>query len=406
MNNSIRSQFPGLQGKVNGKPFAYLDNCATAQKPLAVIERMDHFLRAEYGTVHRGMYQRSMRSTELYEQARASVAKLLNAPDPDNVVYTSGTTDAINLVAWSWGRAYLKPGDAVLITAMEHHANIVPWQITKELFGFDLKVCPIHDDGSLDRKAFRRLLGENVKLVAIAHISNSLGTVNPVTELIHEAHDAGALVLVDGAQSVPHGLVDVQAMDCDFLACSAHKIYGPTGIGALYGKAELLDAMPPWRGGGDMIDRVTFEQTTYAAPPLRFEAGTPAIVEAIGFAAAADWFAQLDHTALRQHEHDLLHYAENLLQEVPGLKQIGTAPERAGLISFVMDEAHPSDIANILDMEGVAIRAGHHCAQPVMQRFGVNATARISIGCYNSRADVDQAVAALHKVARLFGLVA
>ncbi|MFW5829895.1 MAG: SufS family cysteine desulfurase [Planctomycetota bacterium] len=401
---NLRAEFPGLSEEIDGKRFAYLDTCATAQKPLAVIERMDRFLRSEYGTVHRGMYQRSVRSTEAYEQARASVAKLLNAPKPDNVVYTSGSTDAINLVAWSWGRANLKAGDAVLISAMEHHANIVPWHITRELFGFELRVCPIHDDGSLDLEAFDRLLDDTVKLVSMAHVSNVLGTVNPVDDIIKRAHAVGAKVLIDAAQSVPHGLVDVQAMDCDFLVCSSHKVYGPTGIGALYGKPELLAAMPPWRGGGDMIDRVTFEGSTYGKPPLRFEAGTPAIVEAIGFAAAAEWFLSLDQQALHRHEHELYRYCEERLADVPGLQRIGCAPERAGAISFVMDEAHPSDIANILDMQGVAIRAGHHCAQPLMQRYGIGATARISFGCYSNKEDVDQAITGLHKAAKLFGL--
>ncbi len=400
---AIRAQFPGLQGLANGKPFTYLDSGATAQKPLAVIERMDRFLRTEYGTVHRGLYARSVESTRLYEQARVGVARFLNAPAESNIVFTMGCTDAINLVAWSWGRRFLKPGDRVLITAMEHHANIVPWQITAELTGAELVVCPILDDGSLDLAAFDRLLDERVKLVSMIHIANSLGTINPVKLLTRKAHAVGARVLIDGAQSAPHLPVDVVDLDCDFFAFAGHKLYGPTGIGVLYGKAEALENMPPWRGGGEMIEKVTFAKTTFARPPARFEAGTPPIVEAIGLAAACSWLLAIGLDRIHAAERELFTYAEAKLAEIPGLRRIGTAPERSTVLSFTMPNAHASDISSILDLEGVAIRAGHHCAQPVMQRFGVPATARATLGIYSTREDIDRLAAGLRKVAELFG---
>jgi len=400
---AIRAQFPGLSGTANGKPFVYLDSAATAQKPLAVIERMDRFLREEYGTVHRGLYARSVRSTQAYEQARHTVATFLGAPSEKNIVFTMGCTDAINLVAWSWGRKHLKRGDRVLITGMEHHANIVPWQITAELTGAELVACPILDDGSLDRDAFTRLLDGRVKLVGLTHVANSLGTVNPVKELVKQAHAAGAKVLVDASQSVPHRAVDVGDLACDFLVFSPHKLYGPTGIGVLYGTTETLESMPPWRGGGEMIEKVTFERSTFACPPARFEAGTPPIVEAIGLAAACDWLSAIGFTAIAAHERELFAYAESSLASIPGLRRYGTAPDRCTVLSFTMSGTHPSDIANILDMEGVAIRAGHHCAQPVMQRFGISATARASLGVYSTREDIDRLGMALRKVAELFG---
>jgi cysteine desulfurase/selenocysteine lyase len=400
---AIRAQFPGLAGTAHGKPLVYLDSAATAQKPLAVIERMDRFLRDEYGTVHRGLYERSVRSTKLYEDARRTVAKFLNAPAEASVVFTMGCTDAINLVAWSWGRANLRRGDRVLVTAMEHHANLVPWHILRAQTGLELVACPMRDDGSLDLDAYDRLLREGrVKLVSLIHIANSLGTVNPVKELARRAHAAGALVLVDAAQSVPHRRVDVRDLDCDFLAFSAHKLYGPTGIGVLYGRPAVLEAMPPWRGGGEMIEKVTLEDTTFAPPPARFEAGTPPITEAIGLAAACDWLSALGLDAIERAERELYAYAEARLDEVPGLRRIGRAPERATVLSFTMGEAHPADIANILDMEGVAIRAGNHCAQPVMARFGIPATARASLGVYTTRDDVDRLAAALRKAAEIF----
>jgi cysteine desulfurase/selenocysteine lyase len=360
---------------------------------------MDRFLREEYGTVHRGLYARSVQSTKAYEQARHTVTRFLNAPDPSNIVFTMGTTDAINLVAWSWGRAHLRPGDQVLVTGMEHHANIVPWQITASMTGAELVPVPILDDGSLDLDAFDRLLTPRVKLVGLVHVANSLGTVNPIAELTRRAHAQGAKVLVDAAQSTPHQVVDVQALDCDLLVFSGHKVYGPTGIGVLYGTTEILESMPPWRGGGEMIERVSFSGTTFAKPPARFEAGTPPIVEAIGLAAACDWLQGLGLDAIHRAEQDLYAYAETRLAEVPGLRRIGTAPQRASVLSFVLPGCHAADISTLLDMQGVAIRAGHHCAQPVMQRFGVPATARISLGVYTTREDIDRAAAALVKAA-------
>jgi cysteine desulfurase/selenocysteine lyase len=400
---AIRAQFPGLQGLANGKPFTYLDSGATAQKPLAVIERMDRFMRHEYGTVHRGLYARSVESTRFYEQARHSIARFLHAPSEREIVFTMGCTDAINLVAWSWGRRFLKPGDRVLITGMEHHANIVPWQITSEITGAELVVCPILDDGSLDLEAFDRLLDERVKLVSCIHVANSLGTLNPVKELARRAHAVGARILLDGAQSAPHRPIDVVDLDCDFFAFAGHKVYGPTGIGVLYGKREVLESMPPWRGGGEMIERVTFAKTTYGPPPARFEAGTPPIVEAIGLATACDWLGAIGMDRVHAAERELYAYAEAALATIPGLRRIGTAPERSTALSFTMPNAHASDISSILDLEGVAIRAGHHCAQPVMERFGVPATARATLGIYSTRDDIDRLVAGLRKVAELFG---
>jgi cysteine desulfurase/selenocysteine lyase len=363
---------------------------------------MDHFLRDEYGTVHRGLYQRSVHSTALYEQARATVAKFLHAQD-DEIIFTMGTTDAINLVAWSWGRANLTAGDRILVTGMEHHANIVPWQLISEITGAELIPIPILDDGSLDMQAYADLLDERVRFVGIVHIANSLGTINPVQTMIQQAHAVGAKVLVDAAQSAAHMPIDVRQLDCDFLAFSGHKMYGPSGIGVLYGKKDVLQSMPPWRGGGEMIEHVSFTRTTYAEPPLRFEAGTPPIVEAIGLAAALEWLQATGLEAIAQHEHTLFSYAEEQLATVPGLLRIGQAPDRASALSFVMSGAHAADVAAICDMEGIAIRAGHHCAQPVMQRFDISATARISIGAYTTTEDLDRATAALKKVANLFG---
>jgi cysteine desulfurase/selenocysteine lyase len=348
------------------------------------------------------MYARSVESTARFEEARFAVSRLVNAPTARDIVFTMGCTDAINLVAWSWGRQNLKPGDRVLITAMEHHSGIVPWQLVCELTGAELIHCPILDDGSLDLEAFDRLLDERVKLVGVIHVANSLGTVNPVKDLAVKAHAVGARILVDGAQSVPHMPIDVQDLDCDFFTFSSHKIYGPTGIGALYAKGEVLAAMPPWRGGGEMIERVTLERSTYAEPPARFEAGTPPIVEAIGFGAACRWLEDLGMATIDAHERELFPYAESLLAEIPGLRRIGTAAGRRTVLAFVMEGCHASDIAAIMDMEGIAVRAGHHCAQPVMDRFGVPATARISLGCYTTRQDLAAAAAGLHKVASIF----
>ena len=402
---ALRAQFPGLSGSANGKPFVYLDSAATTQKPLAVIERMDYFLRNEYGTVHRGLYARSVRSTQLYEDARATVARFLNA-DVDEVVYTMGTTDAINLVAWSWGRAHLKKGDRVLVTGMEHHANIVPWQITAEITGAELVACPLFDDGSLDEEAFDRLCDERVKLVGLVHIANSLGTINPVQRLAARAKRHGALVLVDAAQSAPHLPLDVKTLGCDFLVFSGHKVYGPTGIGVLWGRRDVLASMPPWRGGGEMIEKVSFERTTFAKPPARFEAGTPPITEAIGLATALDWLMHLGLANIAAAEHDVYTYAEARLAEVPDLVRYGQAPQRSSVLAFnlALPGAHAADVSSLLDMQGIAIRAGHHCAQPVMARFGVPATARASLGVYTTRDDIDRLVEGLLKARTMLAM--
>jgi cysteine desulfurase / selenocysteine lyase len=392
---SLRDQFPGLAG------MTYLDSAATAQKPLAVIERMDRFLRNEYGTVHRGLYRRSVQSTRMYEEARYTVARFLKAPSEASIVFTMGCTDAINLVAYAWGRKHLRPGDRILVTGMEHHANIVPWQLVAEQTGAELVACPILDDGSLDRTAFTHLLDARVKLVGLVHVANSLGTINPVAELTREAHAVGAKVLVDAAQSAPHLPLDVTALGCDFLTFSGHKVYGPTGIGILYGTAEVLESMPPWRGGGEMIEKVTFARTTFAKPPARFEAGTPPITEAIGLAAALEWLMAIGMERIAAADHDLYAYAEERLATVPGLRRFGTAAARTSVLAFLLPNCHAADISAILDMEGVAIRAGHHCAQPVMARFGVPATARASLGVYSTRADIDHLIIALGKAAKL-----
>ena len=400
--DAIRGQFPGLSENINDRPMVYLDTGATAQKPQSVLDAMDNFARYQYGTVHRGLYRRSATSTQKYEEARQTIARFLNAPSERNIVFCGGTTDAINLVANSWATTHLKPGDQILISEMEHHANIVPWQLIRERTGCELVACPILDNGALDMEAFDRLLSERVKLVSIMHVSNALGTINPVKELASKAHAVGAKFLCDGAQSAPHMPVDVQALDCDFYVFSGHKVYGPTGIGILYGTDEVLNSMPPWRGGGDMIDRVSIAETTFAEPPMRFEAGTPAIVEAIGLAAACEWMESIGRQHIEAREHELFAYAEELLAAVPGLTRIGQAPQRSSSLSFVMNGAHASDIASILDMDGVAVRAGHHCAQPVMDRYNVPATARITLGIYTNRYDLERAQEALLKVSELF----
>ncbi|MBN8525703.1 MAG: SufS family cysteine desulfurase [Planctomycetes bacterium] len=397
--DAVRAQFPGLSDVRDGKPLAYLDTAATAQKPRIVIERMAALLGSEYGTVHRGIYRRAAHSTKLYEDARTTVARFLNA-SRDEVVFTAGCTDAMNLVAHAWGRAHLSAGDRVLVSGLEHHAGLVSWHAA----GFRPEPIPVLDDGSLDLDAYDRLLAQGgVKLVGCVHISNALGTVNPIAEMARRAHAAGAIFLVDAAQSAPHLPLDVQALGCDLLAFGGHKVYGPTGIGVLWGRREVLESMPPWRGGGEMIERVSFAGTTYAKPPARFEAGTPPIVETIALATALEWLMSLDRAAALAHEEAVFAYAEERLAAVPGLRRIGTAAHRAGVLSFVLPGAHPADLASVLDMENVAIRAGHHCAQPVMERFGVPATARASLGVYTTRADIDRLHAGLMTCVRLFG---
>ncbi len=399
----IREQFPVLQQQVHGKPLMYLDNAASVQKPRAVIEAVSECYNRYYANVHRGVHTLSERSTAAFEGAREKVRAFVNAESAREIIFTRGTTEAINLVASSYGRGHVGPGDEVLITTMEHHSNIVPWQLLCEQQGATLRVVPINDDGELIMEQYERLLTDRTRIVAVVHLSNALGTVNPVRQIIELAHSRGIPVLVDGAQAVPHTVVDAQALDCDFYAFSSHKVYGPSGVGVLYGKARHLEAMPPYQGGGDMIRLVTFEKTEYADLPHKFEAGTPNIAGVIGLGAALDWVQQVGLDAIAAHERQLLDYATARLREVSGLKPIGTARQKAAVFSFTLQGVHPHDIGTILDREGIAVRAGHHCAQPVMQRYGVPATARASFAVYNSMQEVDALVAAVRKVQELFG---
>ncbi|GBC81259.1 Cysteine desulfurase SufS [bacterium HR10] len=400
----VREDFPALHQRVQGKPLIYLDNAATTQKPRPVLEALRRFYEQDCSNVHRGVHTLSQRATEAYERARETVRRFLNARSEEEIIFVRGTTEAINLVAHSFGRARVRAGDEILISAMEHHSNIVPWQILCEETGARLRVAPINDDGELILDEFERLLTARTRLVAITHLSNALGTIPPVREIIQLAHARGIPVLLDGAQAVAHLKVDVQELDCDFYAFSGHKLYGPTGIGVLYGKAEWLEAMPPYQGGGDMISSVTFEKTTYNRLPYKFEAGTPHIAGAIGLGAAIEYVTTLGLDAIAAHERDLLIYATEALSGIPGLRLIGTAREKASILSFTLEGIHPHDIGTILDHEGIAIRAGHHCAQPVMERFGVPATARVSFALYNTREEVDALVAALQKVREVFDL--
>jgi cysteine desulfurase/selenocysteine lyase len=396
------SDFPILSRQVRGKRLVYLDNGATTQKPESVIEAEARFYRESNANIHRGVHWLSQHATDLYENARESVRRFLNAARADEIVFTRGTTEAINLVAQSWGRSTLKAGDEILLTAMEHHSNIVPWQLICEQTGALIKVVPINERGELEMDAFNALLGPRTRLVAVAHVSNALGTVNPVATIVERAHAAGALVLVDGAQAVAHQPVDVQAIDCDFYAFSAHKLYGPTGIGALYVRRDILRNMPPWQGGGDMIRTVSFEHSTWADAPQRFEAGTPNIAGTIGLAAAIEYVEGIGLARIAAHEQALLAQATAAVQDIPGLRLIGTAAEKAGILSFVIDGIHPHDLGTILDVEGIAIRAGHHCAMPVMTRYGIPGTARASFALYNDMQDVTALVAGLRKAVAMF----
>jgi cysteine desulfurase/selenocysteine lyase len=396
-----RKDFPILSQTVHGKPLVFLDSAASAQKPQPVIDAISRFYAADYANVHRGVYELSLRATEAVEDARRTVARFIGA-DPQEIVFVRNATEAINLVAATYGRESVREGDEVLITHMEHHANIVPWQRLCEERGAALRVAPIDDRGQLVLEAFEALLGPRTRIAAVTHVSNALGTVNPVDEIVRLAHARGIPVLVDGAQAVPHGRVDVRQLDCDFYAFSGHKLFGPSGIGALYGKAERLAAMPPYMGGGEMILSVSFEKTIYKEPPYRFEAGTPDIAGAVGLGAAIDYLEAQGLDAVAAHERELLAYAHEALTSIPGLRLIGTAEHKASAVSFVMDGVHPHDIGTILDREGIALRTGHHCAQPVMQRFGIPATARASLALYNTRADVDALVSALHEVREVF----
>lgn len=400
--NRIRKDFPILRQKVNGRPLIYLDNAATAQKPQAMFDATDDFYRHYNSNIHRGVHALSQRATEAYERARVTVQRFLNAADSGEIVFVRGTTEAINLVAHTFGRLRTGEGDEVLISAMEHHSNIVPWQILCEEKGAVLRVIPMTDEGELLPEEYEKLLNARTRLVAVVHVSNALGTVNPVKEMIRRAHEHGIPVLLDGAQAVPHMKVDVQELDCDFYAFSGHKLYGPTGTGVLYGKRALLESLPPYQGGGDMIKSVTFEKTVYNDIPFKFEAGTPNVAGGVGLAAAIDYLEGIGLDTIGAHENDLVTYAIEQLARVPELRFVGAPRERAGVISFVLDGIHPHDVGTILDQEGIAVRTGHHCAQPVMDRFQVPATVRASLAVYNTRNEIDALVAGLHKVMEVF----
>ena len=398
----FRADFPVLQQQVNGKPLVYLDNGATSQKPQAVIDEIVRYYTTENANVHRGVHTLSQNATEDYEGARAKVKRLLNAADDHEIVYTSGTTQSINIVAQSYGRQNIGPGDEIIVSNMEHHSNIVPWQMLCEEKGAVLRVVPIDDAGELMMDEYERMLSHRTKLVSITHVSNALGTILPVEQIIEMAHAQGVPVMLDGAQAVPHMAVDVRKLDCDFYVFSGHKLFGPTGTGVLYGKAELLEAMPPVQGGGDMIKSVTFEKTIYNDLPYKFEAGTPNIAGAIGLGAAVDYVQSIGYDSFAAYEDELLDYGTKALESIGGLQIIGTSSRKAGILSFVVDNIHPHDIGTILDAEGVAVRTGHHCAQPVMQRFQIPATARASLALYNTKEDIDALIRAIDRAIEVF----
>jgi cysteine desulfurase/selenocysteine lyase len=398
----VRRDFPILRRFVHGKPLAYLDNAATAQKPQVVIDTVARYYSTCNANIHRGVHALSEQATQAYEDARGTVRAFLNAAETREIVFVRGATEAINLVAQSYGRAVLKPNDEIVLSVLEHHSNIVPWQMLCEQVGARLKVIPINDAGELLLNELEPMLTGRTRLVAIGHVSNALGTVNPVERIIEIAHRRGIPVLVDGAQAVPHRTVDVRRLDCDFYVFSGHKVFGPTGIGVLYGKARLLEQMPPWQGGGDMISLVTFEKTHYNVLPYKFEAGTPNIAGTIGLGAALDYVTSVGLDAIERHEHELLAYATDAVAAIDGVRLVGTAREKAGVLSFLVDGVHAHDVGTILDREGVAIRTGHHCAMPVMQRFGVPATTRASFAFYNTKEEVDRLAAAIRKVKRFF----
>ena len=399
---AIRKDFPGLAQQINGFPLVYLDNAATSQKPWTVIEAVDRFYRSDCSNVHRGVHELSQRATKAYEEARGSVKRFINARNEREIIFVRGTTEAINLVANSYGRSHLKAGDEILISALEHHSNIVPWQLLSELTGARLVVAPINDAGELMLEEFERRLGPKTALVAIAHVSNALGTVMPAAEIVRMAHDRKVPVLIDGAQAVSHFRVDVRELGCDFYTFSGHKVFGPTGIGVLYGREDLLDRMPPYQGGGDMIRSVTFEKTTYNELPYKFEAGTPHIAGAIGLGAALEYVARLGVDHITAHERELLAYGTELLESIRGLRLIGTARQKAGVLSFVLEGIHPHDAGTVLDRLGIAVRTGHHCAQPVMERFGVPATTRASLALYNTKSEMDALADGVRRVQELF----
>ncbi len=398
----VRRDFPILSRRVHGEPLVYLDNAATTQKPQAVIDAISHYYAFNNANIHRGVHLLSQTATDAYEAARETIQHFLNAESSSEIIFVRGATEGINLVAQTYGREHVGAGDEVVITAMEHHSNIVPWQMLCEEKGARLRIAPINDEGELLLNEFEALLNAKTKFIAIAHVSNALGTINPVARLVEMAHARKIPVLVDGAQAVPHTSVDVRALDCDFYVFSGHKIYGPTGVGVLYGKRALLEAMPPYQGGGDMIRSVTFEKTLYNQLPYKFEAGTPNMAGVIGLAAAIDYVHTIGMDAIAAHEHELLTYGTKTLSSIPGLKLIGTAKDKASVLSFVMEDIHPHDIGTILDRQGIAIRTGHHCAQPVMQRFGIPATARASLAMYNTTGELDALVAGIRKLKEVF----
>ena len=398
----VREDFPVLGQTVHGKPLVYIDNAATAQKPRAVIQRIVQYYETENSNIHRGVHWLSEAATRAYEGTRTAVRGFLNAAEEREIIFTRGATEAINLVARCYGGAHLQAGDEVVISAMEHHSNIVPWQLICREKGATLRVIPVDDRGDIVMEAYHRLLGPRTRMVALPHVSNALGTVNPVKEMVADAHRAGAPVLIDGAQGAPHASVDVQDLDCDFYAFSSHKLYGPTGVGVLYGKAALLEEMPPYQGGGDMILSVSFEETEYNVLPYKFEAGTPNIAGVIGLGAALEYLAGLGIEAVAAHEDRVLAYAVERLARISGVQLVGTPEHRASLVSFVLGDVHAHDVGTVLDQEGIAVRTGHHCAMPVMERFGVPATVRASFACYNTEAEVDVLADGLEKVRRLF----
>jgi len=399
---AIRADFPILRLRVHGKPLVYLDNAATTQKPQQVLDRLTRYYSEENANVHRGVHWLSERATEVYEDARGTIRRLINAPDVQNIVFVRGTTEAINLVAQSWGRRNVRRDDEIVISTMEHHSNIVPWQMLCEETGARLRVIPMTDAGELDLEAYEQLLTDRTRIVAIVHVSNALGTINPAAEMIRIAHRRGIPVLVDGAQAIAHMKVDVQALGADFYTFSGHKMLGPTGIGVLYGTSALLEAMPPYQGGGDMIRSVTFDRTLYNSLPYKFEAGTPDIAGVVALGAAIDYLNSAGLDAIAAHEHQLVQYGTEVLSQVPGVHLVGTAADKAGIFSFVVDGVHPHDVGTIVDREGIAIRTGHHCCQPLMHRLGVAATARASMALYNTREEIDALAAALGKVHEVF----
>ena len=400
--DAIRTDFPILQRRIHGRPLVYLDNAATTQKPQAVIDRLVRYYEEENANIHRGVHTLSVEATDAYDAARERVRRFLNAADAREIVFVRGATEAINLIAHSFGRTHIGHGDEVVISEMEHHSNIVPWQMICEQQGATLRVVPISDSGEFRLDAYERLLNERTRMVSVTHVSNALGTITPVTEIVRLAHDRGIPVLIDGAQAVAHMQVDVQALGCDFYVFSGHKVFGPTGTGVLYGRLPLLEAMPPYQGGGDMIRSVTFERTLYNDVPYKFEAGTQHIAGTVGLATAIDYLTELGFERIAAHEHELLAYGTEAMSTIPGLRLTGTASQKAGILSFVMDDVHPHDIGTILDREGVAIRAGHHCCQPLMARLGVPATARASLALYNTHAEIDALISALRKVREVF----